>query len=107
MIITTSQTVQNRSIQEYLGLVSGESILGSKFMETVLNGVNSPQGCTGACKTTLNDSRQAAIDEMKMKAELIGADALIAVDIDYVEMKDQLLLISVSGTAVKLVEYRD
>ncbi|HPF19983.1 MAG TPA: heavy metal-binding domain-containing protein [Syntrophomonas sp.] len=107
MIITTSQTVQNRSILNYLGLVSGESILGPKFMETVLNGVSSPQGCTGACKPAVEEARQAALEEMKIKAVELGAEAIIAVDIDYVELKDQMLLIAVSGTAVKLVEYRD
>ncbi len=107
MIITTSQTVQNRSIQNYLGLVSGESILGPKFMETVLNGVNSSQGCTGACKPAVDDARNFAIEEMTNKAEQLGAEAVIAIDIDYVELKEQMLLISVSGTAVKLVEYRD
>ena len=107
MIITTSQTVQNRSIQNYLGLVSGESILGPNFMETVLNGVNSPKGCTGECKPTVENARQAAIEEMSKKAEEIGAEAVIAVDIDYVELKEQMLLIAVTGTAVKLVEYRD
>jgi len=107
MIVTTTQTVQNRSIQNYLGLVSGESILGHGFVESVFAGINNPEGCTGKCKITLEDARQAAIKEMEEKALQLGADAIIAVDVDYAEIKDEMLMVAVNGTAVKLIEYRD
>lgn len=107
MIITTTQTVQNRSIQEYLGLVSGESVLGAKFMEAVVSGLGGSQGFTGEVKKTLDDAREAAINEMIERAGKMGAEAIVAVDVDYADIKDELLLVAVSGTAVKLVEYRD
>ena len=78
MIVTTTQTVEGRQIAEYKGIVFGEVVSG--------------------------EAREKAIDEMCKRAERLGANAVVGVDVDYEVLgkENGMLMVSVSGTAVKL-----
>lgn len=105
MIVTTTETVENRSIQEYLGLVAGESILDEKVAKEVLTGIaGAVSESYETYKNKMTQSRLAALEQMKVKAEKMGADAIVAIDFDYVVLHDDMLMIAATGTAVKLAE---
>jgi len=105
MIVTTTETVENRSIQEYLGLVAGESILDEKVAKEMLTGIaGAVSESYETYKNKMTQSRLAALEQMKAKAEKMGADAIVAIDFDYAVLHDDMLMITASGTAVKLAE---
>ena len=89
MIITTTPTLESRPIRDYLGIVTGEVIVG---------------GRAGAYEGALRDARRQAFADLEAEARQLGADAVVGVDIDYeVVGKDgSMLMVSVSGTAVIL-----
>ncbi len=105
MIVTTTQTVENRSIDEYLGLVAGQSIWEEKMAKEIITGIASgPSEAVPGYKDHMTQARLAAIAEMKTKAEKMGADAIVAIAFDHLVMHDDMLMLFASGTAVKLAE---
>ncbi|MCL6471933.1 MAG: heavy metal-binding domain-containing protein [Firmicutes bacterium] len=105
MIITTTPSVQGREVSEYLGIVAGEAIMGANIFRDVFASIRDiVGGRSAAYERELNNAREIAINEMSEKAASIGADAVIGVDLDY-EVLGQtqgMLMVSASGTAVKL-----
>lgn len=103
MIITTTNTIEGRQITGYLGIVAGETIMGANvvrdFMASITDIVG---GRSGAYEGKLSEARQIALDEMVASAKRLGADAVIAIDIDYEVIRDGMLMVATSGTAVKL-----
>ena len=105
MIVTTTQTVENRSIGEYLGLVAGQSIWEGKVAKEIITGIaNAPSDAAAGYKNQMTQARLAAIDEMIAKAEKMGADAIVAIAFDHLIIHDDMLMLFASGTAVKLAE---
>ncbi|NLB52349.1 MAG: YbjQ family protein [Syntrophomonadaceae bacterium] len=105
MIITTTQTIENRSIQEYLGLVAGESIMEAHAAKEILNGIaNNKDEASEIYKSKMTQARLSAIAEMIAKAEKMGADAIVAIGFNYQVIHDEMLMFATSGTAVKLAE---
>lgn len=104
MIVTTTQTVENRSIEEYLGLVAGQSIWEEKVAKEIITGIAAGAGETSGYKDQMTQARLAAIDEMKVKADKMGADAIVAIAFDHLVIHDGMLMLFSSGTAVKLAE---
>ena len=105
MIITTTPLVENRPIRNYPGIVTGEVIIGANIFRDLFAGIRDiVGGRAGACENVLRDARNEAFRELEEEARHRGADAVIAVDIDYevVGANDSMLMVSVSGTAVKL-----
>ncbi len=108
MIITTGPSVEGRSISQYCGLVNGEAILGANIFKDFFAGIRDiVGGRSGAYETSLQQARTTAIREMEQAARALGADAIIAVDIDYesisVSNGGTMLMVAASGTAVRLV----
>ena len=105
MIITTTPTIESRPIREYLGIVTGEVIVGANIFKDLFAGIRDiVGGRAGAYENTLRDARAQALSEAGEEAQQIGADAVIGIDIDY-EVLGQggsMLMVTVSGTAVKL-----
>ena len=104
MLITTTATLQDRRITQYLGLVAGESILGANVFRDLFAGIRDiVGGRAGAYEKVLRDARQIAIDEMTESARRLGANGVIGVDVDYETVGNgTMLMVSVSGTAVKV-----
>jgi len=103
MIITTTQSVEGRSIAKYLGLVAGEAIMGANVVRDLFASITDiVGGRSGAYEAKLNEARRIAIDEMVEKARRLGADAVVGIDIDYEVIREGMLMVAASGTAVRL-----
>jgi uncharacterized protein YbjQ (UPF0145 family) len=105
MIITTTPMVENRTVREYLGIVTGEVIVGANIFKDLFAGIRDiVGGRAGAYEGALRDARNEAFRELEAEAADRGADAVIGIDIDYevVGSNGSMLMVSVSGTAVKL-----
>ena len=105
MIISTTPTLEGRPVREYLGIVTGEVIVGANIFKDLFAGIRDiVGGRAGAYEGALRDARRTAFDELSYEAERLGADAVVGVDIDYevVGQTGSMLMVSVSGTAVKL-----
>ena len=105
MILTTSQIIEGYTITEYKGLVFGEVIAGVNFIKDALAGLrNVFGGRSGSYESELIDARSQALREMEDRARAMGADAIIGIDVDYEVLGENngMLMVSASGTAVKL-----
>ena len=105
MILTTTTAVDGRPIRTYLGLVTGEAILGANLFRDLFAGIRDiVGGRSAAYERELAKARQLALDEMADKARQLGADAIVGIDLDYEVLGAQsgMLMVSASGTAVKL-----
>ena len=104
MLVTTTATLQDRRISDYLGLVAGESILGANIFRDMFAGIRDiVGGRSGAYEKVLRDARELAIKEMVDAARKLGANGVIGVDVDYETVGGgTMLMVSVSGTAVKV-----
>jgi uncharacterized protein YbjQ (UPF0145 family) len=104
VIRTTTPGVEGRQIGEYLGIVTGEAILGANIVKDLFAGVRDiVGGRSGAYEEELRRARQIALDEMTTEATALGADAIVGVDLDYETVGGGgMLMVSASGTAVRL-----
>ncbi|HZG15061.1 MAG TPA: YbjQ family protein [Candidatus Bathyarchaeia archaeon] len=103
MIVTTTSTLQGKEIDTYLGIVSGEVILGANVVRDFLAGITDIiGGRSGAYESKLAEGRDLAIEEMKNKAVRLGADAVIGVDLDFETLREGMMICVATGTAVKL-----
>ncbi len=105
VIVTTTPDIQGRQVAGYLGLVTGEAILGANAFRDLFASIRDVVGGrSGAYERVLRNARDSAIEEMVEEAASRGADAVVGVDLDYEVLgKDAgMLMVSASGTAVKL-----
>ena len=105
MIRTTTNTLEGREIEEYLGVVIGEAILGANILKDLFGAVRDiVGGRAGAYEDELGKARDIAFQEMEQEAVILGANAVIGIDIDYevVGQNGGMMMVSVSGTAVKV-----
>ena len=103
MIVTTTPGVEGHPIQEYTGGVFGEVIAGVNFVKDVMAGFsNFFGGRSGTYEEELIQAREAALEEMKQRAAALGANAVVAVDVNYEVLGSDngMLMVSASGTAV-------
>ncbi|OYU17456.1 MAG: hypothetical protein CFE34_15690 [Rhodobacteraceae bacterium PARR1] len=102
MIITTTPSVEGHPIADYLGIVTGEAIMGANIVRDLFAGITDIiGGRSGAYEAKLADARETALREMQDQASRLGANAVVGVDLDY-EVIGQMLMVSASGTAVRL-----
>jgi uncharacterized protein YbjQ (UPF0145 family) len=102
MIITTTHEIQGRAVQEYLGIVVGETILATNIFRDIGAGLRDiVGGRSGAYEKKMTEARETALREMQDKAQALGADAVVAVDIDYETVGNGMMMVSASGTAVR------
>ena len=106
MIITTTSTVEGRPVAEYLGVVTGEAIMGTNFFRDIFAGIRDiVGGRSGSYEKEIKKAKDLAIEEMTAEAAELGADAVLGVDLDYEVIggeKRTLLMAIASGTAVRL-----
>ena len=105
MILTTTPSVEGRTISEYKGVVFGEVISGVNFIRDIAASIrNFVGGRSGSYEEELINARTQAMAEMSTRAAQLGADAVVGIDIDYEVLGEGggMLMVTASGTAVKL-----
>lgn len=105
MILTTTQHVEGQPVRDYLGLVVGETIVGANIFRDLLASVRDIVGGRAkAYENVLRDARTMAIEDMCEKADNIGANAIVAIDLDYetIGRNGSMLMVAACGTAVRL-----
>lgn len=103
MIVTTTSIVQGKEIAEYLDIVSGEVIMGANVVRDFLAGITDIiGGRSGSYESKLAEGREMAIREMKDKARSLGANAVIGVDLDFETLRDGMMMVIATGTAVRI-----
>ncbi len=105
MVVTNTDGVEGQRIVEYLGIVSGEAILGANIFKDMFAGIRDiVGGRSAAYEKELKRAKEIALHEMIAEAQGLGADAVVAVDLDYEVIGDKgsMLMVSANGTAVKL-----
>ena len=102
MIVTTTPSVEGKSISAYHGVVVGEAILGANIFRDIFAQVRDiVGGRSGAYEAALGEARDTAIKETQERAAAMGGNAVVGVDLDY-EVINNMLMVSASGTAVTL-----
>ena len=105
MITTTTNTIEGRPIQEYLGLVTGEAIMGANVFRDFMAGITDLiGGRSGTYESKLADARETALQELRDLAQQQGANAVVGIDIDYEVLgaNNGMLMVTATGTAVKI-----
>jgi uncharacterized protein YbjQ (UPF0145 family) len=105
MILTTTPTVEGRTIIEYKGVVFGEVISGVNFIKDFKASLRDiVGGRSGSYEQELINARAQALRELEERARQMNADAVVGIDIDYevLGQNGSMLMVSASGTAVKL-----
>ena len=104
MILTTTNTLETHQVKEYLGIVTGETIIGANIIKDFFAGIRDiVGGRSGSYEKVLREAKDTALKEMKDQAQNLGAIAVIGIDLDYetVGPKGGMLMVTASGTAVK------
>ena len=103
MVVTTTPSVEGRRITRYCGVVAGEAILGANLFKDLFAGIRDLVGGRSATyERELQRARDIAMQELQQRAQELGANAVVGVDLDY-EVLGQgngMLMVSASGTAV-------
>lgn len=107
MIVTTTNAVEGRRITDYLGVVHGSAVMGSNLFRDFFAGIRDVLGGrSGSYEKVLRRAKQEALEDLMDQARGLGANAVVGVDLDYetIQVQDggSMLMVSVSGTAVKL-----
>lgn len=103
MICATTPNLPGRTIAYTMGIVCGEAIMGANVFRDIAASITDVLGGrSGAYEKNLKQGRAIALQDMMTEARELGADAIVGVDIDYETVGNSMLMVSVSGTAVKL-----
>lgn len=105
MIVTTTHHVEGRPVREYLGIINAQSIIGANIFKDILGGLRDVFG--GRSKTyekVIEQAKEDALRELAEKAQTMGANAIIGVDLDFETIggSGSMLMVIASGTAVRL-----
>jgi uncharacterized protein YbjQ (UPF0145 family) len=104
VILSTTTAIDGRQVTQYLGVVTGEAILGANVVKDLFAGIRDiVGGRSGAYEQELRNAREIAFTDLSAAAQQLGADAVIGIDLDYETVgQGSMLMVAVSGTAVKL-----
>lgn len=106
MIITTTDSIEGRATTQYLGVVSGEAVMGTNIFRDFFAGIRDiVGGRSGSYEKELRSAKDLAMEEITTQARELGADAIVAVDLDYESIgggDKSMLMVCANGTAVKL-----
>ena len=104
MVMSTTNSLESKEITNYLGVVTGEAILGANIFRDIFAGIRDiVGGRSSSYERELQEARRLAFAEMEEKANRVGANAIVGIDIDYetIGANGSMLMVSVSGTAVR------
>ncbi|RPD50812.1 MULTISPECIES: YbjQ family protein [Chitinophagaceae] len=105
MITTTTPSIEGHSIQQYFGVVSAEVIIGANFLKDILGGLRDILGGrSGTYERVLEEARQNALNELVQKAQRMGANAVVGIDLDFetIGANGSMLMVVACGTAVRV-----
>jgi len=105
MILSTTNSIEGTPIKNYLGIVTGETIIGANIVKDVFASIRDiVGGRSSSYEKVLREAKNTALKEMTENAEKLNADAVIGIDLDYetVGNRGGMLMVTASGTAVKL-----
>ena len=105
MIVTTTNNIEAHPVQQYLGIVSGETIIGANIFKDFFAGIRDiVGGRSGSYEKVLREAKETALKEMQENAVSLGANAIIGIDLDYetVGKNGGMLMVTASGTAIKI-----
>ena len=106
MIISTTDSIEGNQITEYLGIVSGDAVMGTNIFRDMFAGIRDiVGGRSGSYEKELRKAKAAALEALQEEAAELGADAVIGVDLDYEVIggdKNTMLMVSANGTVVKV-----
>ena len=103
MILSTTPTLEGHPIREYRGVVTGETIIGANFLKDFMAGIRDFfGGRSGSYEKVLREAKDTAMREMEDRAEKMGCNAIVGIDLDYetVGESGSRLMVTCSGTAV-------
>jgi len=104
MILTTTPSIEGKPARDYLGIVTGEAILGANVVKDFFAGIRDiVGGRSGSYEKELRKAREIALEELREEAERAGANAVIGIDLDYetVGQGGSMLMVTASGTAIR------
>jgi uncharacterized protein YbjQ (UPF0145 family) len=105
MIITTTNTIEGRPVQQYLGVINAQSIIGANIFKDIFAGLRDVFGGRSATyEKVLEQAKEDALRELTQKAQALGANAILGVDLDFetVGSSGSMLMVIATGTAVKI-----
>lgn len=103
MLIVTTGSIEGRRVAQYFGVVTGTAIVGANIVRDMFAKVRDVVGGrAGGYENALNGAREAAMGDLVEAAEKLGADAVLGFSLDIETMGDTMLMVSCTGTAVKL-----
>ena len=105
MILSTTPTIEGHVIREYKGVVTGETIIGANFVKDFFASIRDVVGGrAGSYEKVLIEAKDTSLREMSKRAEALGANAIVGIDIDYetIGQSGSMLIVATSGTAVVL-----
>lgn len=105
MIVTTTPQIEGKSIKQYLGIVTGEAIMGANMFKDLFASITDIVGGRSATyERELVQAKDLALQEMQERAQAMGANAVVGVDLDYevLGQNGSMLMVSASGTAVRI-----
>ena len=107
MIVVTTDQLEGYPVRKYLGIVTGEAILGANIFRDFFAGIRDiVGGRSAAYEEELRKAKDIALEEMKQQAAALGGNAVVGVDLDYENIQvgqgGGMLMVSASGTAVQL-----
>ena len=105
MILSTTNTIEGKPVNDYLGIVTGETIIGANIFKDFFASIREiVGGRSGSYERVLREAKDTALKEMQEEAIKLNANAVIGVDLDYetVGKNGGMLMVTASGTAVKL-----
>ena len=103
MILSTTPQIEGRTNREYKGVVTGETIIGANFVKDFFAGIRDiVGGRSGSYEKVLREAKDTSMEEMMQRAEELGANAIVGIDIDYetIGAHNSMLMVATSGTAV-------
>ena len=105
MLLSTTPYIEGKPVRDYLGVVAGEAIMGANIVRDLFASITDiVGGRSGAYEEKLADARRIALKEMADSAVRLGANAVIGIDIDYEVVREGMLMVTASGTAVRITE---
>ncbi len=103
MILSTTPQIEGHTIREYKGVVTGETIIGANIVKDFFAGIRDiVGGRAGAYEKVLREAKDTSLNEMMSRAQAMGANAVVGIDIDYetIGANGSMLMVATSGTAV-------
>jgi len=103
VLLVTTDSVEGRRIAQYLGIVSGDAIVGANMFRDFFASIRDVVGGrAGGYENALRGAKEAAMKDMVEEAKRLGANAVIGIDLDYETVGQSMLMVSANGTAVRL-----